>query len=36
MGTEFLELVADVFVDILEGEEEGGGNGGGAGGGNRR
>ena len=30
MGAEFLELVADIFVDVLEGEEEGGGDGGGA------
>ena len=31
MGAEFLKLVADVFVDVLEGEEESGSDGGGAG-----
>lgn len=31
MGAELLELVADVFVDVLEGEEERGSDGGGAG-----
>jgi len=31
VGAELLELVADVFVDVLEGEEEGGGDGSGAG-----
>ena len=31
MSAKFLELVADIFVDVLKGEEEGGGDGGGAG-----
>jgi hypothetical protein len=31
MGTEFLQLVADIFIDVLEGVEEGGSNGSGPG-----
>ena len=31
MGAEFLQLVADIFIDVLEGVEESGSDGGGSG-----